>query len=142
MATGLFDKGREGFLNKLIDWGVGSGGDDIRGILIDTDTDAPVLATDDFLDDIAAGARIAVSSSFDGKTVTAGVADANDVTFPTVSGASVEGLLIYSHTGGADSARRLVAFIDSGGATGLPLNPNGGDVIAVFSSGANKIFKL
>lgn len=135
MANALYDKGREGFLDGSIDWDT----DDIRAILIDTGAYTPNLGTHDFLDDVPGGARIAVSGALSGKTVTAGVADASDVTFTSVTGATVEAILLYKHTGN-DATARLIALIDT--ATGLPLTPNGGDVTVQWDNGANKIFKL
>ena len=68
-----------------------------------------------------------------------GAADANDVTFTSVTGASIEAIVLYKDTG-TDSTSPLIAFIDT--ATGLPITPNGGDIIVTWDNGANKIFKL
>lgn len=135
MANALYDKGRQGFLDGSIDWDT----DDIRAILVDTGAYTINLATHDNLDDIAGGARIAVSSSLTGKTATDGVADADDVTFTSVTGNSVEMIVLYKHTG-TESTSRLICAIDT--ATGLPLTPNGGNVTVAWDNGANKIFKL
>lgn len=135
MGNALYNKGRQGFLDGSIDFDT----DDIRAILIDTGTYTVDLAAHDNLDDIAAGARIAVSAALSGKTVTDGVADASDVTFSAVTGASVEAIVLYKHTG-VESTSRLIAYIDTG--TGLPVTPNGGDITVQWDSGANKIFKL
>ncbi len=135
MANALYDKGREGFLDGSIDWDT----NDIKLVLIDEDDDAVDLANDDFLDDIVAGARVATSGNFAGKTVTAGVADANDVTLSTVSGDVSESITIYMDSGVAGTSR-LICNIDT--ATGLPVTPNGGDITIQWDSGANKIFKL
>ena len=135
MANALYDAGREAFLAGNLDWDA----NDIRAILIDEGADTIDLAVDDFLDDRAGGARIAVSGSFASKTTTAGVADAADVTFSSVSGASVESIDIYKHTG-TDSTSNLICNIDT--ATGLPVTPNGGDITVQWDSGANKIFRL
>lgn len=135
MSSALYDKGRQGFLDGSIDWDT----DDIRCILIDTGAYTVNLATHDFLDDVAGGSRIAVSGSLASKTATDGIADAADVTFTTVSGTSCEALILYKHTG-VDSTSRLIAYIDS--ATGLPVTPNGNDIIVRWDNGANKIFKL
>ncbi len=135
MANALYDLGREAFLTGSIDWAT----DDIRAILVDTGTYTVDLATHAALDDIAAGARVAVSASLGTKTTTAGVADAADVTFSAVSGATVEAVVLYKHTG-VESTSLLIAYIDT--ATGLPVTPNGGDISVTWDSGANKIFKL
>lgn len=135
MANALYDKGRQGFLDGSIDWDT----DTIKAVLIDEGTDVPNLATDQFLSDIAAGARVATSGALSSKTVTDGVADAADTTFTAVSGATVESLSLYKDTG-VEGTSNLICNIDT--ATGLPLTPNGGDVTAQWDNGANKIFKL
>lgn len=136
MANELYDAGREGFLDGSIDWDT----DDIRAILIDAaDYPAFDIAVDDNLDDIPAAARVAVSGALTGKTVTAGVADAADVTWSAVTGDQCEAIVLYKHTG-IESTSRLIAHIDS--ATGLPVTPNGGDIKVEWDSGASKIFKL
>lgn len=74
------------------------------------------------------------------KTTTAGVLDAGDVTFTAVAaGAACDMVLLYKDTGVAGTSR-LIAKIDS--ATGLPVTPNGGDILVAWDNGANKIFKL
>jgi hypothetical protein len=137
VANALFDKARESFLSQspALDWDT----DTIKVVLVDHGVDTPAPATDQFLSDIAAGARIATSGALTGKTVTAGVADAADVTIAAVSGASVESIVVYKDTG-VDTTSPLIAFIDT--ATGLPFTPNGGDVTIQWDNGANKIFKL
>ncbi len=72
------------------------------------------------------------------KTFTNGVFDGPDVTFPTVTGASVEALVIYIDTGTAATSP-LVAFIDTG-VTGLPVTPNGGNISITWN--ATGIFAL
>lgn len=111
--------------------------DDIRIVLIDEGTDAPVLATDDALDDITVGARVATSTNLAAKTVgtvAAGVFDHDNYTFATVSGSSIESYTYYKHTG-TESTSPLLVNIDA--ATGLPVTPNNGDItISVNTSGA------
>lgn len=135
MANSLYDAGREGFLAGNIDWDA----NDIRLILIDEADDTIDLAADDFLDDRAAGSRVATSGNFASKTTTAGVADAADVTLSTVTGDPSESIDIYKHTG-TEGTSHLICNIDT--ATGLPITPNGADITIVWDSGANKIFKL
>lgn len=135
MANALYDKGREGFLDGSIDWDT----DAIKAVLVDTGAYTVNLATHTFLSDIAAGARIATSGNLASKTVTSGVADAADVSFTAVTGASVEAIVLYKDTGSAATSR-LIAYIDT--ATGLPFTPNGGDINIAWDNGANRIFKL
>ncbi|TXH45413.1 MAG: hypothetical protein E6Q97_31685 [Desulfurellales bacterium] len=108
---------------------------DIRAILVDTGT-YTYSAAHNFLDDVAAGARIAVSGAMTGKTfasVATGVFDADDVTFSSVSGASVEAIILYVHTG-VEATSRLLAYIDTG-VTGLPFTPSGGNVTIQWPAG-------
>lgn len=134
MANALYDTGRNAFLTGDIAWGT----DDIRAILVDTALYTVNLTTHDFLDDIPAGARIA-TVALTGESSSAGVADASDTTFPNVSGATVEAVVLYKHTG-VESTSQLIAYIDT--ATGLPVTPGGGDIVILWDNGTNKIFKL
>ncbi len=135
MANALYDLGRQKFLDADIDWLV----DNIKVVLVDTATYSVNLATDEFLDDIPVGERVATSGNFATKTSTAGVADADNITFSTVSGDVSEALVIYKDTGAAATSP-LIAYIDT--ATGLPITPNGGDITVTWDSGADRIFKL
>lgn len=136
MANALYDTGRAAFLNGDIDWTA----DNIKACLVDTATYTVNLATDDFLTDVTTGgAVIATSGNFASKTSAAGVADAADITFTAVTGASCEALVIYKDTG-SGATSQLIAYIDT--ATGLPVTPSGGDITVVWDNGANKIFKL
>ncbi len=135
MANALYDTGRNAFLNGNIDWDA----DDIRGILVDTGLYTVDLVNHDFLDDIPAGAREGTITALTGKSSDAGIADAGDLTFLTVTGATIEALVLYRHTG-VESTAQLIAYIDT--ATGLPVTPNGGDIVIIWDDGADKIFKL
>jgi hypothetical protein len=135
MANALYDYGREGYLNGGLNWLA----DDVRAILVDTGLYTVNLTTDQFLTIIAGAARISVSGSLTTKTATAGVADADDVSFTAVTGATVEAIVLYKHTG-VDATSRLIAYIDT--ATGLPFLPSGGNVAIQWDNGSNKIFKL
>jgi len=135
MANQLYDFGRESFLLGNVNWS----GDTIKVVLIDHGNDTPLPASDQYLSDLAAAARVATSAAFTSKTTTAGVADAADVTITSVSGNSVESLNIFQDTG-TETTSILIAYIDT--ATGLPYTPNGGDVTIQWDNGANRIFKL
>lgn len=134
MANALYDAGRNAFLTADIAWGV----DDIRAILVDTALYTVDLAAHDFLDDVAAGSRVA-TVALTGESSSTGVADATDTTFPNVSGATVEAVILYKHTG-VEGTSQLIAYIDT--ATGLPATPGGGDIAILWDNGTNKIFKL
>ena len=135
MANALFDKARQRFLEGQFNWNT----DTIKAVLVDTGTYTVNLSAHEFLSDIGTGARISTSGAFTGKATTGGAADANDVTFTSVTGASIEAIVLYKDTG-TDATSPLIAFIDT--ATGLPITPNGGDIIVTWDNGPNKIFKL
>lgn len=135
MPNALYDKGREGFLAGGIDWDT----DLIKAVLVDAADYTVNLTAHQFLSDIPVVARVATSAALTGKTVVNGVADAEDLTFPAVSGDPAEALVIYQDTGTAGTSR-LIAYIDT--ATGLPVTPNGGDINVAWDNGPNKIFKL
>jgi hypothetical protein len=135
MANALYDKGREGYLNGTLNWLT----DDVRCILINVGAYTVNLTTDQFLTDVPGGARVSVSGSLTTKTATAGVADADDVTFSLVTGSTVSAVLIYKHTG-TDATAQLIAYLDT--MTGVPFTPSGGNVAIQWDNGANRIFKL
>lgn len=62
-------------------------------------------------------------------TVAAGTFDAADITFTAVTGNSVEALIIYRHNSGANTTWYLVGIFESDYVTGLPVTPNGGDIL-------------
>jgi len=135
MANRLYDKGRQGFLDGDISWR----DDNIKCVLVDLADYTPDFANDEFLSAITANARVAIAGNLANKTSTAGVADADDVTFSTVVGDPTEALVCYQDSG-LPATSRLIAYIDT--ATGIPVTPNGGDVTVQWDSGSNKIFKL
>ena len=132
MANYLYDYGRQGFLDGSIDWNT----DDIRVVACSSSYTAN-QATHQFLSDVTniQGTSAALSTP----TVTSGIADSDDATFTALSGSAVSQFVIYKHTGTAGTSR-LIAHIDT--YTGLPYTPTGGNLVVVWPSGTNKIFKL
>lgn len=142
LANNIYDFGREGFLGGQIDWDTGV----IRAILVDSADYAVNIATHQYLSSVAAAAREETSGALTTKTITAGVADADDVTFLAAAGDPCEAVILVQSsaaTGGADiadTAQRLIAYYDT--ATGLPITLNGGNVTLAWDSGSLRIFKL
>lgn len=136
MANALYATAKEDFLTGGLNWE----SDDIRCVLVDIASYTVNLVTDDFLADIPASMRVAVSATMTGMDASLGVADAADVTFSTVSGAQSEALVIYQHTG-SDATSQLICYIDTASA-GLPITPNGADITVTWDDGANKIFAM
>lgn len=136
MANALFDKGRQGILDRTIDMTAAT----LKAVFVDGYT--PNLATHDNLDDVtgAGGTLVGTPQVLTSKTYTDGVFDAADVTFNAVPlGSATEHILIYVDTGTA-STSRLVALDDT--ATNLPVTPNGGDIVVAWAGSPNFIFKL
>jgi len=104
--------------------------DNFRIIFVDHGTDTPVPATDQWLSDILAGARIGESANLTTPAVSAGAYDTDDVTVTAVSGNQFESVVLFKETG-VEGTSDLVAFYDT--ATGLPFTPSGGDITVVVN---------
>ena len=137
MANVLYAKAKEGFLGGAVNWST----DNIKAVLVNSGSYTVDAANHTNLSQIPGGARIATSAAnLSNKTVTGGVADADDVLFSAVSSASiVNALALYKDTG-VEATSTLIAYLDTG--TGLPITPNGGDITVVWAATANKIFTL
>lgn len=135
MANTLYDFARQRFLEAQINWMT----DTIKVILVDTGAYTPQTTVHQYLADIPISARIAGPVTLTSKSTAGGAADAADCTFTSVTGSSIESIVIYSDSG-TEATSPLIAYIDT--ATGLPITPNGGDIIVTWDNGANKIFKV
>lgn len=107
----------------------------IKAMFVDHADDTPSTSADDFINDIASAARVPAIASCPTLgtktlgTVAAGVFDAADTTFSSLTGDQVESLILFEDSG-TESTSDLLAYWDS--ATGLPLTPNGGDVTVTW----------
>lgn len=140
----IYDWGRQSWLLGQVNWV----GDTVRAYLVDSQEYSTVLATaqstHDRLDDIPLAGRIA-SVDLVNKTapLNNGVADADNVTFTNVAGDVAEYIILVQIVpAGAETDHRLLALIDSATTTGLPVTPNGGDIVVQWSDLANRILKL
>lgn len=105
----------------------------VKVVLVDL-ADYTYSSAHDFLDDVAAGGRVATSGNLASKTLTGGVFDSADPVFTGATGDQAEALILYVDTGTAATSR-LIAFYDTG-VTGLPVTPNSGDInVTVNASG-------
>ncbi len=121
---------------------IGAGGvnldsDTIKVALIDTGT-YTYSAAHDFYNDLSG--VVGTPQTIANTTIASGVFDGDNVTFSSVTGNSVEALVIYKDTGNTATSN-LIAYIDTG-VTGLPVTPNGGNITVTWDNGANKIFAL
>lgn len=141
MANAIYPLTKDKWLNPGT-LGVSSGtsvdliDDTIKIALIDTGTYTYSAAHEFWIS--ASSSLVGSAQTLVTKTVSGGVFDAADVTFPTVSGASIEALIIYKDTG-APNTSPLILYIDVV-ASGLPLTPSGGNITATFN--ASGIFAL
>jgi hypothetical protein len=137
MANALFAKGKQNLLKGV--FGDLTDVDVLKAVLIDHETDTPVLATDEFLAAIAIGARVATSSFLTGVTIVDGVLKSANITFSAVSGATVESLVIYKDTGDPATSP-LLYFEDTLSLGSFPITPNGGNIL--ITPNAAGIFTL
>lgn len=141
MANALYPKYKEKLLNpgtlgSTSGTAVDLSDDTIKIALVDTGT-YTYSTTHEFYSSVSS-AVIGTPQTLASKTVTDGTFDAADVTFTSVSGNSVEALVIYKDTG-TGSTSPLVCYIDVA-ASGLPVTPNGGNITVTFN--ASGIFSL
>ena len=66
-------------------------------------------------------------------TVTNGLFDGDNVTMPSVTGNSVEAIVVYRKNAGANTTWRLVLYDDTS-ITGAPVTPNGGDIAITWNA--------
>lgn len=112
--------------------------DTIKVHLIDAADHTTDLAADVDEADIADAAIVATATLTTPTVgvVAAGTFDADDVTFPTVTGDECEELILWKDTG-VDTTSPLICRFDT--ATGLPVTPSGGDIVVVWN--ASGIFR-
>ena len=138
MANTLYDSARAAFAKGEIDWI----NDDIRVVLCDVGY--VFSAAHASMADIALGDRVPASSTGVALTTQAvetnGAVNADDATFTSVTGDQVKSIVLYKYVDATPANCPLIAYLDS--ATGLPITPNGGDIIITWDNGTNKIFRL
>lgn len=131
MANALYPK----FKESLLQAGVNLSSGTVKVALVDTGT-YTYSAAHQYLSSLSG--VVGTAQTLGSKTFTNGVFDAADVTFPAVTGNSVEALVLYVDTGNAATSP-LIAYMDTG-VTGLPVTPNSGDIGVVWN--ASGIFAL
>lgn len=133
MANAIYPKFKEAIMQSAANSNMSSG--TVKVALVDTGT-YTYSAAHEFYSSLSG--VVGTDQTIGSKTFTDGVFDGADVTFTSVSGATVEALVIYIDTGVAGTSR-LIAYIDTG-VTGLPVTPNGGDIGITWN--ASGIFAL
>jgi len=134
MANALYPKWKEQLLqftaNNDLD------GQVVKAALVDTGV-YTYSAAHQFYSS-AQAAVVGTPQAVANKTYVNGIFDGDDVTFVNVSGATVEAVVLYIDTGNPATSP-LVAYLDNG-ITGLPVTPNGGDILTAWN--ASGIFAL
>ena len=120
MANAIYPNCKEHLAAGDIDWDANT----ITVYLVDL-ADYTYSATHDALSDLPVAARVA-SVALGSKTNVDGLLDAADSTFSAVTGDVSEALVIAN-------ASYLMFYFDTS-VTGLPVTPNGGDIIVQWNS--------
>lgn len=111
-------------------------------LTVDDTTDGPFCAlvdtgtytyntAHDFYNDLSG--IVGTDQRITAPTVANGTFDGGDLTFSSVSGNSVEALVIYRHNSGANTTWKLVLYLDTS-VTGLPVTPNGGNITVTWNA--------
>lgn len=132
MARFMFERGKAELLRQSLDENL-HGTTKLFAQAIDTGEHA-IAATDEFMSDVAAGAKEGSPVQMTNVTVSDdGEVDFDDFTFPSLSGASVEGIAYYmTHTALGED---LLLYYDDN----ADFTPDGNDVDVSYSS---YVFKL
>lgn len=137
MANTLYDLGRQAFANGDIQWKSGTA-QTFKAALVDTGT-YTLSQSHQFYSDLSG--VVGTPGAIANPSNTSGICDGDNVTFTSVSGNTVEAIVIYQDTG-TTTTSPLLAYIDTTSDASLPVTPNGGNITIAWSDGADKIFKL
>lgn len=125
MANAIYPEFKEHLLKGDIDFDTAT----ITAVLVDG-ADYTYSAAHDALDDIPAGARVATANLASVTTVD-GLIDAADTTFTAATGDVSEIIILYVNSG-VEATSYLILYLDTG-VTGLPVTPNGGDIVVQWN---------
>lgn len=131
MANVLYPKGKAHILGAATK--IDLVADTVKVLMVHSAT-AAYSSTNEFVSDLAGGGIVARSGALTTKTVTAGVFDADDITVASVTGASIDALIVVKDTG-TDSTSLLICWMDV-----TPLTPTGASVPIVWN--ASGIFAI
>jgi len=142
MANALYDRARKLLLDSQLNWTT----DTIHCCLVEQGVSPNLTSSTASIADIATtnrnyGAAGAAGVALTNKASTAaGAADADDVTFTTVSGTAIGAVVLYKRVSTTDDTQNpAILWLDT--ATGLPITPNGGDIIITWDNSTNRIFR-
>ena len=139
MANAIYPKYKEALITGAADSDLdGTGATGVFAALIDTGVTA-YNSAHEFYSSIASAVVGTDQEIGATKSYTNGVFDGADVTFPNVTGATCEAIVLYRKNAGANTTWRLVAYLDTN-VTNLPVTPNGGNISVTWN--ASGIFGL
>ena len=128
MANAWYPKHKEALIQGTADSDMdGSGTTGVYAALYDVGAGGAYSAAHEFYSSIAAGVVGTDQEIGATKSYTNGVFDGADVTFPSVTGATCEAVILYRKNAGANTTWRLIAYLDTN-ITNLPVTPNGGNI--------------
>lgn len=131
MASAMYDRNREEALSAIA-----------SGVLkvVAVTAGYTYSAAHTSLNDIAAANRVHTSPQLSSVTVAAGVLDAADQTLTAVAaGSAIAALVVYTEAASSASST-LHVYLDTG--TGIPVTPNGGNIVIQWAAASPKIYKL
>jgi hypothetical protein len=132
MANAVYPKWKEAIIQASANSALnGSGTTGVYAALVDTGT-YTYSASHQFYSDLSGivGTDQEIGAT---KTYTNGLFDGADLTYTSVSGNSVEALVLYVKNAGANTTWRVYAYFDTG-VTGLPVTPNGGNINVTWNA--------
>lgn len=132
MANAVYDKYPEAVIQGAANSSLaGSGTTGVYAALVDTGT-YTFSQTHEFYSSVAS-AQVGTEVELGSKTFTAGLFDAADSTFTSVSGTTAEAIVIFIKNAGANTTWRLVEYLDTG-VGNLPVTPNGGNILITWNA--------
>lgn len=134
MANQFYVKGKEKQIQGQINWLT----DTIKAALVKSDY-AVNLATHEFLTDLGANV-LSTSQTLSGKSITGGVFDADNTTWPTVTAGDTASYVVLFKDTGVAGTSPLLHYMDT--IASFPVVTNGADVSVNWDTGVYKIFSL
>lgn len=132
----FYDKARKRAVEGGLGWVTGN----IKALLVSA-LYVPNLATDEFVSTIvASGGILKRSSNFTTKTDTAGVMNADTITFPLVASGNVGKYVVIYRDTGVDATSELIICDDTG--QNFPVTTDGNDISCQWSTTPNKIGQI
>lgn len=133
MANAVYSKFKENLLQGTTNYDLDqSGSSGVFVALVDSGV-VSYNSAHQYYSDISAGV-VAISSELTSKTFTNGTFDAADTTFTSVTGNQSEALVVFRKVAASASTTwPLISWQDTS-VTGLPVTPNGGDIVVTWDA--------